>query len=340
MNNQENKSDYVSPELDSDNQEQEGQSWEVFDSNLEGEGQNELTVEALEQINASEQSDILEAGKEAQDAFSHPETLKSGMEGNNGWKVVSRPVEQWYKKHEVTTDHPFGRFKGWLKSFSRPERKAKKINEELWTEFKDDRSKYPESNLEYKPGTGLQGITVSKRAILATGFKECSGLVFQTSDEVAVVHISPNVFRDISMGDVGEDVRDYNVWGHIRFALKEMLSKGQNEHPKATKNTDLSKDEIAELQKMINSGDLKLTMLSGEHDVVPYNIALMSGELAKLNKLPYMKTEIHYVGAMGGVGGYAIYASPEGMYYIGSNGKIMKQGVNLPPTMYEYKEKS
>jgi hypothetical protein len=48
---------------------------------------------------------------------------------------------------------------------------------------------------------------------------------------------------------------------------------------------------------MIDSGDLQATLLSGEDVLVPYEIA--TG--------------------------------------LGSNGKVMKSGENLPPVMYEYK---
>lgn len=122
--------------------------------------------------------------------------------------------------------------------------------------------------------------------------------------------------------------------------LKELLSEKQEKFARKTENnTDLSKEEIAKLQKMIDSGDLKSTMLSGEDNLVPHEIAHHLGESAKFENLPFMKTDIHYVGAMGGESGYAIYANPEDMYYIGSNGKVMKKGENLPPVMYEYKEK-
>lgn len=265
-------------------------------------------------------------------------TLKSEMEKNNGWEVIRRPREQWKQEHEITTDSPFDRFRGWLKSFSKTEREAKRINEELQKEFKEDRTKYPENGFDYKKGIGVEGMAGNKVGILAKGFGECSGLVFQTPDKVAVVHISPNVFRDAFEG--GEIVRDKDVRGHIRSALKKLLSKEQKETAEKTiNNTDLSKEEIAELQKMIDSGDLKSTMLSGEDSLVPHEIVTELGKLAKFNNLPFVKTEIHYVGAVGGGGGYAIYANPEDMYYLGSNGKVMKKGKNLPLVMYEYKEK-
>lgn len=226
----------------------------------------------------------------------------------------------------------------WLKSFSKTEREARRLNERLQKEFKEDRTKYPEIEFDYKKGSGVEGMVGNKIGIPAKGFGECSGLVFQTSDKVAIVHISPNVFRDAFEG--GELVRDRDVWGHIRSALKELLSGREGKSVKKTRsNIDLNKEEIAELQKMIDSGKLKSTMLSGEDSLVPHEIAIELGKLAKFNNLPFMKTEIHYVGSIGGRGGYAIHSNSEDMYYIGSNGKVMKRGKNLPPVMYEYKEK-
>lgn len=264
--------------------------------------------------------------------------LKSEMKKNEGWEVVRRPREQWREEHEITTDSPFDRLKGWLKSFSRSERVAKKTNKELQREFAEDRTKYPERGFDYKKGAGVEGMTGNRIGILAKGFGECSGLVFQTPDKVAVVHISPNTFRDAFEG--GELVKDKDVYGHIRFALKELLSNKREVVLKRTENnTNLNKEQIAELQRMVDSGDLSATMLSGEDSLVPHEITMEFGKLAKFRNLPYIKTGVHYVGAIGGEGGYAIYASPEDMYYIGSNGKVMKRGKNLPPAMYEYKNK-
>jgi hypothetical protein len=258
-------------------------------------------------------------------------------EKSNRLVFKKKPDEEWKQEHRITTDHPFDRFVDWLKSFSKAGREAKKLNDKLQEEFQHDRIKKKELNFDYAPGAGVEGRVGYEAGILAKGFGECSGLVFQVPDRVAVVHISPNIFRDTFEG--GELVRDCDFLGHIRFALKELLIENENKFAKKTKrDTSLTKEEVAEIQKMIDSGTLKATMLSGEDEYVPDQIVRVLGNLAGSHGLPSIKTDIHYVGAMGGGGGYAIYASPEEMYFIGANGEIMKKGVNFPPTMYECKE--
>lgn len=266
------------------------------------------------------------------------ESLGLETEKSNGWEVIRRPIEQWKQEQQITTDSPIEKFRDWLKSFSKSERESRRSNEKLQNDFRNDRAKYPETGFDYKKGIGVEGMVGNKVGILAKGFGECSGLVFQTPDKVAVVHISPNVFKDVFEG--GERVQDKDVWGHIKSALKELLIEEEKATARKTdNNTDLSEEQIAKLQKMVNSGDLKSTMLSGEDILVPHGIVTELGKLAKFRGLPFMKPEIHYVGAMGGGDGYAIYANPEDMYFIGSNNKVMKKGDNLPPTMYEYQEK-
>ncbi|MDD4804047.1 MAG: hypothetical protein PHN69_02640 [Candidatus Pacebacteria bacterium] len=258
---------------------------------------------------------------------------------NNGWRVERRPREEWDQKTEISTDHPLDRLGGWLKSFSKSERMAKKENERLQEDFIEDKAKYPPKGFVYKPGSGVEGMVGDKVGILATGFGECSGLVFQTPDKVSVVHISPNVFR--GPADGGEIVKDTDIWGHIGFALKDFLVDDNED--KDTKKTEgetlLTKEEVLKLQRIIDSGTLKSTMFSGEDNFVPHEIASTLGGFAKALDLPFIKTDIHYVGAFGGGGGYAIYASPEVLYCIGANGKILKKDKNLPPPMYSYKER-
>lgn len=151
------------------------------------------------------------------------ESLRLEMEKNEGWKVVRRSSEEWKQEREITTDHPMDRLKGWLKSFSKTNREAKKYNEELQRNFKEDRVKYPETGFDYKKGAGVEGMAGDKVGILAKGFGECSGLVLQTPNKVAVVHISPNVFRDAFEG--GELVRDSGCFRPYKICAERIIKR-------------------------------------------------------------------------------------------------------------------
>lgn len=256
---------------------------------------------------------------------------------NKGWQVIRRPEDQWKQKQKIVSDSPFDRLKSWLGSFLPTEREAKEKNEKLEREFTEDSVKYQLRSFDYHKGSGVEGMVGNKAGILAKGFAECSGLVFQAPDRAAIVHISPNAFRDPSEG--GEIVRDRDVWGHVSSALKEFLNKQDEAGASRTgKGVSLTQEEVSKLQAMIDSGELRSTMFSGEDRFVPHEMAVMMGGLARFNNLPFLKVDIHYVGGIGG-GGYSVYANPEDLYYVGLNGKIMKKGDNLPPVMYEYQEK-
>ncbi len=254
-----------------------------------------------------------------------------------GWNVVLKPEKEWKKNEQETkTESLFDRLTIWSRSFSATERLARKDNEELIRELDKERLRLPQRSFDYKRGAGVEGMVGKDVGILAKGFFDCSGLVFQTKKGVAVVHISPNVFKDPSEG--GESVEDRDVWGHTRSALKELLDREGESHTNRTIKANLNEAEIAELQEMIDSGDLRSTMLSGEGNIVPNEIAHSLGTLARSRNLPFMKTDIHCLdGIRLGEKGYAIYATPDSIYCVGSNGSILKNGKNFPPTMYEYK---
>lgn len=292
------------------------------------EEQDQEPKKSLEEIVVEQKTKDQEKIKEVRDSLER-------QTKRDRWQAIRKPKDEWYEEKEITTDNPFDLIGKWFKSFNKIEREKKKENEECQKEFSVNRRKHPEVDFDYKKGSGVEGRVVKNQAILAKGFHECSGLVFQTKDSVSVVHISPNVIRGTFAG--GEIVHDKNIDGHIKSALKELL--GQDRDIKATnKETQLTPQEIEILQKMADSGQLRSTMLSGEDQYVPDTIAIDLGQNARFHGLPSIKTDIHYIGNQC-EGEYAIHASPENLYFIGVNNKVLKKGKNFPPTMYEFKEK-
>jgi hypothetical protein len=249
------------------------------------------------------------------------------------WRAVLKPREEYRKERETTTDSPFDRFGAWIKSFSKEDREKRRDNLKVQEQFKKDREALPEVGFDYKKGSGVEGYISHKGAILAKGFYECSGLVMQTPDSVSVIHISPNAINEPESG--GEIVRDRDYLGHITSALKGLINKDSNTE-RTGRDKRLSAEEIRQLQKMIDDGELKTTILAGEDSFVP----VVSTELSSGRNLflPVIKPETYYVGGLGGGGGYAIYASAKELYFIGADDTVMKNGVNFPPEMFEYKE--
>jgi len=257
---------------------------------------------------------------------------EEGKKERRGWRVNLKPRAEWRKEKELETDHPLDRLKRLVKSFSKEEREKAEINKKNVESLNQDRSKYPEAGFTYKQGTGVEGMVGGEVGILAKGFFECSGLVIQTPDSVSVIHISPNTMNSPESG--GEIVSDADYSGHIRSAFKKIVNNSPDNVEKTEGGTKLTEEELSKLQDMIDAGELKSTMLIGEDKftpIVPMNLADQG-----LN-LPYIKTDAYYVGATGGDQGYAIYATPEDVYFIGSNNEVMKKGVNFPPEMFEYK---
>lgn len=273
-------------------------------------------------------------------------SLSSEPRPRRGWMIARRPRKEWQQKQESRdySDSPIDQMTIWLKSFSKTAKETKRINNILSKELQEDRAKYPEEKFDYTKGRGVEGRVGRNKGVLATGFYECSGLVLQTPDGVAVVHISPNAFKDPSEG--GELVQDRDVWGNVRSVMKGLAS-GDSTTEATENNTDLSESEITKLQEMADSGKLRATLLAGEDNIVPHEVATGLGYQAKSNNLPFIKTDIHYVGeATGNDVGYSgnekgnsIYANPENVYFIGSNGQVLKKDENLPPLMYEYRDR-
>jgi hypothetical protein len=262
-------------------------------------------------------------------------SLEKEIRESSQWRAVRKPREEWYEEKEAATDDPLNSLLKWAKSFSRAERENRKINEECKRDYYADSDKYPETVFDYKQGSGVEGRVARKTAIRAQGFYECSGLVFQTKEGVSVVHISPNILKGTFAG--GERVRDENIDGHIKSALKTLLD-GKESVETTNGSTELTSQEIEALQKMADSGELKSTLFSGEEQFVPHEIACNLGQDARFHKLPSVKTDIHYVSNRTGKG-YIVYASPNKIYCIGSNNVVMEQGKNFPPTMYDFEKK-
>ena len=263
-------------------------------------------------------------------------SMKEKKEERKGWKINFKPRNEWREEKEITTDHPIDKLKQLFKSFSKEEREKTNINKENIEQLQEDRGKFPEVEFDYKTGIGVEGRVGGEVGILAKGFYECSGLVFQSKDKVAVIHISPSTIRGTSSG--GEIVTDQNIYGHIGSALKDFAFDSKDVR-KTRGDIELSKDEIQKLQEMIDKGELKTTMLAGEDQFVPGTVAIeLSGQTAKGHNLPFIRPDVHYVGNLTSGKGYSIYANPNNLYFIGSNGAVLKNGKNFPPMMYGYNE--
>jgi hypothetical protein len=239
-------------------------------------------------------------------------------------KTFLRPRDEWARGGETSLQsNPLSLASKFLKLFA----KKDGLSEQL----RADRGKYREVLFDYKIGSGVEGWEAANSGILAKGFRDCSGLVFQTKDAVSIIHISPNVIRDPSDG--GDLIEDVDLYGHIRSALKMLLADGQT-RSRTSGETVLSGEEVQKIQEMIDSGDLKSTMLAGEEKFVPSIIPIIAD--GPTIGLPSIKTSVHYVGDLAGAGGYAVYVNPENLYFIGANNKVLKAGVNLPPAMFEF----
>ena len=247
-------------------------------------------------------------------------------------RIIYKPEKEWKIPKKITTDSPFDKLEGFLKSFSKEERKKRENIKKNVIDLNQDRNKFPEVEFNYTPGAGIEGRVCKESGLLATGFYECSALIFQTLDSVSIIHISPSTIRDETEG--GEIVKDNDIDGHIKSALKQLISDSANTEITQGR-VELSKDEIKKLQKMIDSGELKATMLAGEDNFVP-SISTGLANTGEYRGLPRINTDTHYVGSLSGEGGYAVYATPKDIYFISSDNNVLKKGVDFPPTMFDY----
>jgi hypothetical protein len=253
-----------------------------------------------------------------------------------GWRVTLKPENEWKQETEIVTEEPIDRLKHWIKSFLPSERQKVKISKENFAQFDAERSSLYSKFFIYRKGQGVEGRTGSSEVgIMAEGFGECSGLIFQTPDKVSIVHISPNTIRGTFSG--GEIVRDQDIDGHISSALRNLIDE-EKEFLLTTSGTKLTPEEVNKLQGMINAGSLKSTLISGEDTYVAPTIVPMIGERAREHNLPNIKIESHYVGNSVG-SGYKIWASTDSVYVFGANDVVMKKGVNLPPTMFNFEDR-
>jgi len=107
---------------------------------------------------------------------------------------------------------------------------------------------------------------------------------------------------------------------------------------KTASESELSQNEIQELQKLFDSGLIKTSMIHGEAKV-SLELPLTFATRANLEKLPFFKTDDYYVGGKSLGTEFSVYANPESIYVIGKNNKIMKKGVDFPPIMIDFKER-
>lgn len=295
----------------------------------ESEKEDELETISEDSLQIIKEERIKDVRKVLEESFKSQEDSRS-------WKVIFKSRESWALPNAIINDNPFDELKRFFKSFTREQKDKRKLNDKLGHELALDREMFHEISFDYPYGSAIKGQVGNHVGILAKGFHDCSGLVFQGRDHVAILHISPNTIRDASEG--GNIVETSDIYGHIGSALKGMLDIDFGQHAETQNGIKLSKEEIEKLQSSINSGEIKVTMLSGEDNLVP-SVAVNLAERANLNGLPFMKVDVHYVGNLGDGAGFAIHASPDSLYFIGSNNLLLKKGENLPPTMFDYEKK-
>jgi hypothetical protein len=262
-------------------------------------------------------------------------SLDQIMKKKSGYSFAFKPESVWNPKDEDYNFDPISKIKNYFKIFSKEEIEKRKIQKNNEKSLSEDFKKYGIKNFDYSPGDGVIGMIGKGTGVLANGFRNCSALVFQKGDNVSILHISPESLNHYSE----YSLRDTNVYAHISSSLKEIL---ENERVKSSKKTNrgliLGENEINELQKLFDSGDIKATMIHGE-DKMSLELPLGFATGANALKLPYFKTDSHYVGGQRLGKGFSVYANPENIYVIGENNNILKNGVNFPATIIDYKKK-
>lgn len=263
-------------------------------------------------------------------------------------RAVLKPCEAWKIPMEISVDSPLQKLKKIKKSFfvSKAAAIKNQENRELAIEMNHLRDKNIEIAFNYEKGSGIDGrVAIGGEdeegkeglgfGIMAIGFRDCTSLVIQSGVGVSMLHISPNTIRTPDEG--GTEVKDQDIYGHMADGLRKLLQNKRGPE-KTTGGVILTPEEIQQLQNMIDSGEIKITMLAGEENFVP-SVAVELAERANAHALPFVNIPVHYVGNLGGGGGYRIYATTDEIYCIGSNNLVMKKGKNLPPEMFEYKKR-
>lgn len=296
----------------------------------------ENPTENVDTAPADEVGDIL-LKKEA-DLSKAEEVKQSIISSMESQRERWRPVLRKPEKNEVQNSDKPERKESFISGALRRAKsmlgleKDERGEAEIISQFEQDVKKYQRINFNYEAGAGVEGWTTHGKSILANGFFDCSALTFQKDDFVSVLHLSPNINRDPSEG--GELVQDYDYTAHIASALRGIL--GEEATRKTSSGDKLSEKEIRVIQELIDSNQIRLTMLMGEHQHAPEILARISSGLDPA--LPTIKPEVYSVEGLGGESGYSVYIDPKSLYVIGGNNRIIKKGVNFPDQMYDYQK--
>jgi hypothetical protein len=192
---------------------------------------------------------------------------------------------------------------------------------------------YPRLNLLYNPGDGIVGMSAREAGIMARGFMDCSAIVFQTKDRVAIIHVSPRAIQD---GHFDSAVSDHDIYGHIKSVLKNILNNGSTDRSRA--GTAMSNKDLEQIQILFDRGEIGLSILTGEDRVGP-DFALELNNMAGSNKIPIMKPKVYNVSGLGGGGGHSVFATPKDVFFIGSNNVVKQRGVDFTPEIVKYLDK-
>jgi hypothetical protein len=261
------------------------------------------------------------------------EKINQSFEKRKRYSFLFKPEDVWNEKDEEYTKNPINKITDIFKRFSKKEKEKRKIQKNNENDFINDNKKYQKISFNYKPGDGVLGMVGNNVGILANNFRDCSSLVFQGRRGVSIIHISPEALNQYS----DFNLRDSNIYGHISSALKEIINNNLS-NKKTMGDFELNPDEIQELQKLFDSGDIKATMIHSENKLsleLPINLATMGNS----KKLPFFKTESYYVGGKSLGTEFSVYVNPENIYVIGENNRIMKKGVDFPKTIIDFKER-
>lgn len=262
------------------------------------------------------------------------EEINKSFEKRKGYSFSFKPENIWNKKDEEYIESPINKITNIFKRFSKKEIEERKIQKNNENDFLNDNKKYKKISFDYNPGDGVLGRTGNYVGIIANNFRNCSSLVFQGKNGISVIHISPEALNHYS----DFNLKDSNVYGHISSALREIINNNLSDK-KTVGDSELNQNEIQELQKLFDSGEIKATMIHGE-DKVSLELPLNFATTANSKKLPFFKTESYYVGGKSLGSEFSVYANPENIYVIGENNRIMKKGVDFPQTMIDFKERT
>jgi len=261
------------------------------------------------------------------------EEINKSIEKRKGYSFSFKSEHVWNEKDEEYTKNPIDRITNIFKRFSKKETTQRKIQKSNENDFTNDNKKYQRISFNYNPGDGVLGMTGNHIGILANNFRNCSSLIFQGEKNISVIHISPEVLNHYS----DFNFKDSNIYGHISSALREIINNNLSSK-KTIGDSELSQNEIQELQKLFDSGLIRASMIHGEIKA-SLELPITLATSANIKKLPFFKTDDYYVGDKSLGTEFSVYANPENIYVVGENNRIMKKGVNFPPTIIDFKER-